>query len=80
MKIALLVSCDFWLDQKDEELTEGIATEDTDTTDSTCIPINTTEAGTASNCNCFTSIELADSGSVRLDPLILNRMDANQIG
>ncbi|CAG8067040.1 unnamed protein product [Penicillium salamii] len=44
------------------------STEDTDT--DYCLPINATEAGTASNCNCFTSVDLSDSGDYTCDEIV----------
>lgn len=78
MRTALLVSCNVWWDHIGERLTGDAATEDTDT--DFCLPINATEAETASNCNCFTSVDLSDSGGMNYDRLAPNRANTNVFG
>jgi hypothetical protein len=58
-------------------LTRYVATEDTDIT---CFPMNATETGTVSNCNCFNLVDLSDSGGMSSDRFALNRANTNYIG
>ncbi|OGE53923.1 hypothetical protein PENARI_c007G01749 [Penicillium arizonense] len=46
------------------------STASTEDTDITCFPMNATETGTASNCNCFTSVDLSDSGDYTCDDIV----------
>lgn len=43
-----------------------LATEDTV---SNCLSINATESNTASDCNCFTSVDLYDAPGMRSDTI-----------
>ncbi|KAJ5136402.1 hypothetical protein N7448_004956 [Penicillium atrosanguineum] len=46
------------------------STASTEDTDITCWPITATETGTASNCNCFTLIDMSDSPDYTCDDLV----------
>jgi hypothetical protein len=78
MRIALLVSHDAWFEQIDKTLTADIAAEDTDS--GLCYPINATEAGPTSNCNCFTPAYLSDSDGMRFGQVSFDQANTNRIG